>query len=109
MREPIYKPWDLCAVLRATNYSQAYYDSVKKCYEDPDLEIRKKKCMCRVCHYMRGRIGGAMCTVALCGMCKTEMHYGNTCVDVLCTNCATKHKLCRFCGGDAELRNRRKL
>jgi hypothetical protein len=36
------------------------------------------------------------------------MVFSNTCVDKICTRCADAHKLCRHCGGDSEMRTKRR-
>jgi len=77
---------------------------------DHEKEERLSKPECRTCHYIRrSRIGGAAMTQALCSFCGTEMMFSNTCVDVLCPDCAKKHELCKHCGGDLRDRMRRKL
>lgn len=43
-----------------------------------------------------------------CGLCDQRQWFGNTCVDVICENCARTHNLCRHCGGDIEMKERRR-
>ena len=79
-------------------------------YTDPRVEDRKTKALCRVCYYVdRSRIGGAVMTTQPCGVCEIDVLYGSTATDVLCVPCGVKNKLCRQCGGDANLVMRRKL
>lgn len=75
---------------------------------DEDRVERLKRSECRVCFYLSGRIGGAAMTSTQCGICDKVTTYGNTNTDVLCTDCAKKHKLCRHCGADVELRPSRR-
>lgn len=64
---------------------------------------------CKYCTYINtSRIGGTMCTEKECPLCNTVMQFGSTCQDAMCKPCAEKNGLCRQCGGDIELKNRRK-
>lgn len=106
--KPRRKTVDLRHVQRATDLSQrqlAYYAYIIK---DPALTERLKESFCQLCYYS-SRIGGCMMTSQQCGMCEKVMGFGNTCVDVLCKECALKHKLCRRCGGSVTGKQRRKL
>ncbi len=75
---------------------------------DTDIQIRHKKQECPVCYYNPDRIGGAAITTGVCGLCEAEKIFANTCVDVLCLDCAKKHNLCHHCGGDIDCKARRK-
>lgn len=68
---------------------------------------RLKRHECKACFYA-SRIGGAAMTTRPCMSCGSEEMYGSTATDVLCMDCATKHGLCKHCGGDLEMRTRRK-
>lgn len=76
--------------------------------DDPSKDKRIAAGLCVVCFYADGRIGGAAMTSQPCGACGEVQQYGNTCTDALCLACATKHNLCKHCGGDSELRPRRR-
>ena len=75
--------------------------------EDPERGIRLAKQECMFCHYAAGRLGGAAMTTAQCAICGKEKVFGNTCVDILCQDCAKKHSLCLHCGGDVDTKQRR--
>ena len=75
---------------------------------DPERSERLEKQECMACFYCPSRIGGAAVTVGVCGLCDKEEVFGNTCVDVLCKDCANRHDLCIHCGGDIESKQRRK-
>jgi hypothetical protein len=75
--------------------------------EDPNKEKRLAVAECIVCHG-GSRIGGAACTSRQCGLCSLTIHSGNTCVDVLCMDCAKANGLCKHCGGDIDMKDRRK-
>ena len=75
---------------------------------DPRKDERLAEELCISCFYNKSRIGGARCTSNQCAFCDTVLHSGNTCVDVMCLDCAKKTGLCRHCGCDLELKNRRK-
>jgi len=68
---------------------------------------RKKRNYCRWCFYTP-RMGGQSCTNQPCGMCGEIQHYGSTDTDALCLACAKKYDLCKHCGGDVEMRVRRR-
>ncbi len=108
MRDPIKQKVDLCFVLKQTAWNQAYLDHHTKVVEDKQKKGRQEKQECRICFYGM-KAGGSVSTSALCGLCDKEMRFGSTCVDVLCKECAKEHRLCHHCGGDVEMKDRRKL
>ena len=72
-------------------------------------KVTNKTDLCGYCAtIMRGRIGGAAITNSECSLCKEDMMFSNTCVDVLCSKCALDNRLCKHCGADIELKNRNK-
>ena len=75
--------------------------------KDTKKADRLKHHECKACFYS-SRIGGAAMTTRPCMSCGSDEMYGSTATDVLCIACATKHELCRHCGGDLEMRTRRK-
>lgn len=79
------------------------------CATDPDKKERRSASFCKSCWYSDGRIGGAAMTNRPCGICEKDQMYSSTATDVLCSPCASSHKLCKECGADVELRPRRKL
>jgi len=54
------------------------------------------------------RIGGAAITTRPCGLCDHQMTFSNTSTDALCQDCGQANGLCRRCGADVELKDRRK-
>lgn len=103
---------DRCAYERQTSQQIRYVKSVLKRAEkyanDPDKASRMTEALCKVCYYDQSRIGGAACTSTQCAGCETVIHSGNTCIDILCPSCATKHQLCKHCGADVNLVHKRK-
>lgn len=95
-----------------TNMAKGHADSViefaNKILHDPDQQNRQLASMCPVCYYSESRIGGAAITTRECGICETEMTFGSTSTDELCCECAKRNKLCRQCGGDVDMKHRRK-
>ena len=66
---------------------------------------------CKTCFYSTkflGRIGGAAITFRPCMSCGKSEYYPSTITDVLCLECAKKHKLCKHCGGDIKMNLKRK-
>lgn len=74
---------------------------------DPNRDERLEHGECVIC-FGASRIGGAACTSRQCGLCDQIVRSGNTNVDVLCIDCAKRHGLCKHCGADIDLKNRRK-
>lgn len=93
---------------RAADYTQDTIKRAERLRDDPDRDKRVASAQCRWCYYYLGRAGGAAMTFKRCAGCGTEMLFGSTNTDVLCTACATEHKLCRHCGGDSEMRPMRR-
>ncbi len=105
------KQIDRVSILRANNWAKMRIESTLEAAEkyrsDPNREKRKEMAECLVCSEAR-RIGGCAMTTAICGICGKELLFGNTCVDVLCLDCAKANQLCKHCGGDIDLKDRRK-
>lgn len=76
--------------------------------EDPQRQARLDAAQCALCFYEQSRIGGAACTSIQCAFCDKWIHSGNTCVDIMCVDCAKKAGLCCHCGCDLNLKSRRK-
>lgn len=74
---------------------------------DPRKEERLARCECPACFYF-SRIGGAAMTRRLCMSCGKIELYGSTNTDALCPDCAKEHSLCKHCGGDLDMRTRRR-
>ncbi len=102
-------PLDLCEVLRATDYAIAKIEYARRAIDDDERVLRRYKQQCRVCYYLTGRQGHTSTTTVCCGLCEKEMRFCGSCVDRLCEECAAAHRLCVHCGGDIELKIRRKL
>jgi hypothetical protein len=78
--------------------------------DDADRAKRLEKCECKFCYYyMTSRIGGAACSQRPCGLCKAMIYSGSTNVDVLCHACGKERGMCARCGGDLEMKVRRKV
>lgn len=108
-----YKPLDRVAMVRATHEQHSTIDTalrrVKAYQEDQDKGRRFEQGHCLSCHYFRSyRVGGAVGTRWHCGICGSEQWSGSTAVDKVCLPCAKEHKLCTQCGGDVEMRDRRR-
>ena len=103
---------DRCSVVRATFSAKHRVSEYLRLAElfanDPEQEARREQNLCVVCHYIKGRIGGAAMSFTQCGLCDGEMVCGNTCIDVICQDCAKTAMLCKHCGADLNLKDRRK-
>lgn len=75
---------------------------------DSDKSARLARQHCKACHYF-SRMGGAAITTQPCMSCAKDQTYGSTATDALCRSCAEAGNLCRHCGGDIELRTRRRI
>ena len=103
---------DLVSIMRANSQAKEWNDAVLKkaadLTNDADKVKRLEKQLCKICHYVNtGRIGGAVMTTMACGICDVETTFSNTCVDVMCNDCATNNDLCKHCGADINLTNKR--
>ena len=99
----------IAATERARGYERSVLKRAEEMKTDPRKVERLKRCECRACYYLNGsRIGGAAMTDRPCMCCGKVQHYSSTATDVLCMSCAEKHKLCKRCGGDVEMKVRRK-
>jgi len=76
---------------------------------DAYKEDRLKSQGCLVCYYIHGeRFGGAAMTHSKCSMCNKSLTFGTTCVDEVCSDCAALFGLCKICGGDIDMKQRKK-
>lgn len=96
-----------------TAHSAGYVEGVLRDVEalkaDARVEERKKKGECKFCFYLRTqRVGGAAITRSNCRACGTETSYTSTFTGDFCRPCAQKYQCCAICGGDWELRERRR-
>jgi len=80
----------------------------KKLEADPDKKKRLQAQECKSCFYVLGKLGCAAMTSRECSCCGKDMMFGSTCTDALCLDCAKKHGLCKHCGGDIDMKQRRK-
>lgn len=64
---------------------------------DPRQEERLARHECKACYYII-RICGQGFTRYACGRCGGEYMHHNTCVPMLCADCADKGVLCARCG-----------
>ena len=103
---------DTCQMVSATEQAKSHYQDVQRRAEASLNDIRRAERMaaneCKRCFYLVGRAGGAQCTSSVCAHCGREMRFGSTNVDILCQDCAKELSLCCHCGGDREMRVRRK-
>jgi len=97
----------ICVTERAKARVKAQIALVEEILIDARKLERLKRHECKACFY-NGRIGGSAMTARECMCCGEIQYYGSTATDVLCMTCAVKHKLCKHCGGDLEMRTRRK-
>lgn len=74
---------------------------------DLDMDERKKAQLCKACFYFTA-LGGSRITSRECAGCGKDQVYGSTNTDALCMDCARKHSLCKHCGGDLEMRVKRR-
>lgn len=100
--------FDIAKCQNVTALQKQYIEHCRKIVEDPDKEKRIKAKECVICFYS-SKVGGSVLTYHMCESCGKEMSFVNTCVDVLCEDCAEKMRLCKHCGADMDMKLRRKL
>ena len=105
------KKMNVCNMVYATERAKERIKSITERYEqivkDPKRSDRELANECVACFYSDG-IGGAAITNRPCMSCGINQLYGSTNTDVLCLDCAKTHRLCKHCGGDLQMRARRK-
>lgn len=92
---------------RAKSCVQSWIDLALEVSTDSRSKERGEAQECKACFYA-SRIGGAAVTSRACMRCHQKQHYGSTSTDVLCKTCARDGMLCKHCGGDMEMRARRR-
>lgn len=97
----------LNATCRANRRVEDALELARKLQEDPDRKARLAAQRCKSCFYFRS-MGGSSCTTQPCACCAKPEGYGSTNTDVFCLACAKEHDLCKHCGGDLEMRERRR-
>lgn len=90
------------------NMISYYRRRLRQANEDVDRKKRLAAGECVMCHYDRSRIGCAVCTSVQCAFCDEVLYSGSSNIDLMCTACAVKAGLCKHCGADIDLKNRRK-
>lgn len=95
------------ATERAKEYVRRTIEEAKEVETDARRKERIEAHECKACFY-RSRMGGAAMTSQDCMSCGDEQMYGSTNTDALCMTCAMEHGLCKHCGGDLEMRTRRR-
>ena len=103
---------DAVSIFSATDRAKSRIDNLRKNLEDidndPDKDNRLSKSLCKHCFYLhKARLGGAMMTSRACGICDSQETYSSTATDPLCLPCAKENGLCKQCGGDIDLKQRR--
>lgn len=99
---------DLTHVINKSWVAQQWVEEQRNCVDDVYKTDRVAKQECQSCFYSQ-RIGGQAMTRSYCGICEKEMHCGHTNVDAVCIDCAKKHRLCKHCAGDINMKRRNKL
>jgi hypothetical protein len=97
----------IVATEKAKARVNAWIQKAAEVQDDARRKERIKRHECKACFYI-DRLGGAAMTTRPCMGCGKDEMYGSTNTDVLCMNCARTHELCKHCGGDREIRVRRK-
>lgn len=106
------KPFTVASMVNATCLSAMYVDETLKrvtaLQNDSEQEQRLRAHFCKSCFYVLSAIGGAAMTTQPCACCGKDQLYGSTYTDALCLDCAKEHTLCKHCGGDLDMRERRR-
>lgn len=97
----------IAATERAQQRVKAWIDHAATVRADARKAERLAALECKACFYS-DRIGGQTITTRPCMSCGSREVYGSTNTDVLCSLCAAAGDLCKHCGGDREMRARRK-
>ena len=99
------------AMRMATSRSLEHMREIQKLADDmrndPQAEQRLARHYCLPCFYIP-TVGGAAMTTQPCMSCGRDQVYNSTSTDVLCEPCARAAGLCKRCGADSRLRERRR-
>lgn len=104
---------DSVLIERNTNMARTQVDNAIARAEmlstDSERDQRLQAQECKYCWYLtRPRVGGAAITARECSICGTDQTFSSTNTDPLCKPCAHENSLCCHCGGDIDMKNRRK-
>ncbi len=99
---------DMTDVLTASFNGREWLNRTIDAANDTSKQKRIDAQECQRCFYV-GKMGGCAMTSSPCGLCEKDMMFGSTCVDRLCIECAVEHRLCKHCGGDIDMKQRRKI
>lgn len=98
-------------MVQATHMAKLRVAHWVKLADDVSKDVRKAERLakqeCKACFYS-DRLGGAAMTQRDCMCCAKPNWNSSTNTDVLCLPCAQEHGLCRHCGGDLNMKERRK-
>ncbi len=103
----------LRSIQQATYYSKIHFDEMMVKAENAKADKLKTQRLkageCAFCFYFRdSRFGGAAITTSNCRGCGEQMTFSNTNTDDFCKKCSEKYELCVRCGGDLNLRAKRR-
>lgn len=98
----------LSKVQEQTCSNRRAIDDMRILLEDRAHDIRVDNNVCQLCYYT-SRQATNMSVRTNCQLCEVDMLFGNSNTNKLCKDCAIKYRLCKRCGGDMELKDRRKL
>ena len=100
-------------VSRQTDYAKYYSDEhIKNSMEfltDSNKKKRLELGKCKFCFYLHGSgFSGQAISKWNCKVCNDPHVHENTSVPKICYACSDIYELCTVCGGDVEMRMRRK-
>jgi DNA-directed RNA polymerase subunit RPC12/RpoP len=94
----------------ANREAETLIKNVSAFQNDPDQAKRKESLKCKRCFYLRaGGFAGQAFTEQDCGICETTMIFSSTATDVVCPDCAKAHDICVECGGNIEIKVKKKV
>lgn len=105
---------DRASIERTTNevasYVRALIERAEAIKDDAERHHRWDVSECVYCYGPYGADRqGSTCTVRMeCGLCDKIVAFATSNFDLLCVECARKNGLCKHCGGDVDLKVRRK-
>ena len=103
---------DQVSIMNANRFSKTCVDTTIRNAEaltsDNERKQRLDEMLCKSCYYLyHSRIGGQAMTDRDCGICDQTMRFSSTATDVVCLPCAVESALCKRCGADIDLKNKR--
>jgi hypothetical protein len=97
----------ISSTYRSKERVESWIELAKTVQDDTKKHERIKAHFCKACFY-GSHIGGQAIRSQPCMACHKDQMYSSTYTDALCLECSIDMQLCKHCGGDIDLRIKRR-